>query len=440
MSSLFKIRVNLAKFWKPANLRTSICVLLLLVVLSGPASFGFYFVLYGYLPSPFFYDKWDTLMDFFHPLFWAMREGRYSIWSSVYPPINFLLLKALAWISSGGVQFSNAFSLRENAAELAAFIILIYATAPAFVVTRDYWSEFTKTEKLLIYLICITSTPFLFALERGNLVILCILVLPFIISGSSNTKAFAIAVIVNLKPYFVVFYIYYVLKKQWQPLGISLMASGLIFLLSGVFLDREYYLFFENLLGFTKSETLFSQRALLAMPSSVSAFAHVLVSPAFASSSFIGLIPSPKLAINVVNLAESATFIFMAIALILGRKNLPDRWIFAILLVAITNSGVSVGGYTFIFYLVLVPVFYEMRFRCFYLAILTLIVVPLDLVSLTHNLLESQNVYLTKRITDVEWSLGLGSLVRPILNLLLLIALSFECIAAAKTPLFPKLR
>jgi hypothetical protein len=427
-----EFKAALRKFWKNVCSRTSICFLILLFVLAGPASFGNFFSQHGYLPSPFFYDKRDTFMDFFNPLYWAMREGEYSIWMSVYPPLNFLLLRALAWLSFGSVQFPNPFLLRDNAPELTVIIVLIFAAAPAFVITRDYWREFTKLQKILLYLIYITSTPFLFSLERGNLIILCMLALPFVLAGSPSKKAIAIAILVNLKPYFIVFYFYYILKKKWRGLSASLIACGLIFFLSGLFFGQEHYLFFENLLNFSKSENTFSQHALLAMPSSVSAFAHVLASPAFESSTFVALIPYPKLAITLITVIKGTALTFAFVVLILGRDKLCNRWIFAVLIVMITNSGISVGGYTFIFYLVLVPVFFEMKLRYYYMIILIFIALPLDLFALMHHTFESQAVYLTKQTMSTEWSLGLGTLIRPIFNLLLLIALSFECVLVSK--------
>jgi hypothetical protein len=421
---------------KSLTLRAFVLLTILAVVLVGVASFASDFYLNGYLPSPFVHDKWDTFMDFFHPLFWAIHEGRYSEWSSVYPPLNFLLLKALALIAISNDEYANAFLLRENATALPMLIVLFYALVPAFVVTRDYWKPFSKVEKLLIYLIYIGSTPLLFSLERGNLIIFSLLVLPFVMSGSVNLRAIAIGILVNLKPYFALLYIFYLLKGQWRSLNISMLAGALFFLLAGLILDREYYRLFENLLGFSQSQNLFSPREVLAMPSSVSAFSYVLALPAFAGSSFSELIPQPTLVATLINAFKWAVLMFAVVSLILARRVLPDRWICSVLLAMVTNLGVSVGGYTLILYLVFVPIFFEMRFRYFYYMVLTLLVIPLDMISLKHDLLGLQDVYLTQQTTNVEWSLGLGSFLRPILNLFLLAALSCECILAFKNNLF----
>jgi hypothetical protein len=420
---------------KTLTLRTSVLLAILAVVMVGVASFVSDFYSNGYLPSPFVYDKWDTFMDFFHPLFWAIHEGRYSEWSSVYPPLNFLLLKALAFIFIGSDEYTSAFMLRENATAFPILIVFLYAVVPAFVVTRDYWQRFSRAEKFLIYLIYVGSTPLLFSLERGNLVVFALLILPFVFDGSVSKRAIAIGILVNLKAYFAVLYIAYVLKGQWRSLYISLLVGALIFLWSGLFLDREYYLLFKNLLGFSQSQNLFSPREVLSMPSSVSAFSYVLALPTFAGSSLSELIHQPILAASLLNSLKWAALIFAVLALIKGRSILSDQWIFGVLIVLITNLGVSVGGYTLIFYLVLVPIFCEMRLRYFYYLVLALLVLPLDLISIKNDVLGTQTVYITQQITTVEWSLGLGSLMRPVLNFLLVIALSVECIMELKNNL-----
>ena len=37
------------------------------------------------LPTPFFYDKSDSFMDFFHTNYWAFNDSRYTDWSAIYP-------------------------------------------------------------------------------------------------------------------------------------------------------------------------------------------------------------------------------------------------------------------------------------------------------------------------------------------------------------------
>ena len=54
------------------------------------AILGIKSVIQGTFQLPFSYDKSDTFMDFFHPLYWSNDSGLYTVWGSVYPPLNFL--------------------------------------------------------------------------------------------------------------------------------------------------------------------------------------------------------------------------------------------------------------------------------------------------------------------------------------------------------------
>jgi hypothetical protein len=55
-----------------------------------------YYIFYiGYLPSPFVADKNNTLMDFYNPLFWVIKDGFYTTFNSIYPALNYFFLRYL---------------------------------------------------------------------------------------------------------------------------------------------------------------------------------------------------------------------------------------------------------------------------------------------------------------------------------------------------------
>jgi hypothetical protein len=92
-----------------------------------------YFADNGYLPSPFVFDKSDSFMDLFHPMWWASNEGRYTEWASVYPPLNFILLNIVKWISLGGASFSDSFALRDAGYSIKVIFIFLYLLTPIIV-------------------------------------------------------------------------------------------------------------------------------------------------------------------------------------------------------------------------------------------------------------------------------------------------------------------
>jgi len=86
---------NITKNHSSPNEYNLVLVLILIINALGLAYYISHVIEYGYLPSPFVYDKSDTFMDLFNTMYWAYYEGRYTDWGSVYPPLGFLFLKII---------------------------------------------------------------------------------------------------------------------------------------------------------------------------------------------------------------------------------------------------------------------------------------------------------------------------------------------------------
>jgi hypothetical protein len=395
------------------------------------AYYLFFLISHGYLPTPFIYDKFDTFMDLFNTMDWGSRDDRYTVWKSVYPPLSFLFVNALHWLLIGahGIEM-NSILLREEGMGVILFFVASYLFIPAFVVTREYWKAFSIPEKILIYFIGITSTPMLFALERGNLVIFALLFLPLLFTRSAYSRLAALAMLVNLKPYFILLFLVYVIKRQWNNLAVALGMAGGLYLLTSVILDSDLLALPGNLIGFSQN-ALFSYREVLAMPSSVSALSYVLESymPQQGGFSRLAWLPvDPALIGASLDVMKWAVQAWTIVVLARVGKALSTDVLLAMLLVMITNMGMSVGGYTLIFYFALLPVFSGMRLRWGYLAIIALMSLPLDLLTLARDTKPPQRgpFYFSGVRWNVEWTLGAGSVVRPLLNLLLLALMAWE--------------
>ncbi len=115
--------------------------------------------------------------------------------------------------------------------------------------------------------------------------------------------------------------------------------------------------------------------------------------------------------------------------LIVRSLKIRDAEIFSLLVVATTNLGIWVGGYTIILYIVLIPVFIKMRARWLYISLLALMAMPLDMIPLMGEPIGVQYSYLSDSYINIQWTLGLGSVIRPVLNILLLVILSCEFLA-----------
>ena len=400
-----------------------------LALILGIQILGFSFCLWfltrhGYLPL-FTQNKYDSFMDFFHPLYWADNDGRYTIWKSVYPPLNFIFLKLVKLAFLGSAIFSDSFAIRASAFPVVLFVLFSYLIAPILVLRTKLWDSFTGAEKTLLYFIVILSTPMLFALERGNLIIYTLIFLPLVLSHSGLVRAVSIAVLINLKPYLALLLFYYLVRRNWKQFWLCTLLSGMLFAITGILLDHNFLLFFSNIFSWSQDNAILSVKEIMAMPSSISAFSYVFNNETIQHTKF-GYFLNLHAIANVISAIKWFVLAWVFVALYNKHNRLSDTQIFAILLVAISNLGVWVGGYSLIFYITLLPVFLTMRLRNIYCIILILLFAPLDFIPLAKESIGEQYSYLTNAMVDVRWTLGMGSVLRPILNFMLMVTLLYE--------------
>ncbi len=365
-------------------------------------------------------------MDLFNPMFWADDSGRYTTWGSVYPPLNFLFLKSARWLLFGDLRQADGFALRDIARPMIPWILLAYGAATLFIFRQDLWRGFTDFQKALLFVACTLSPPMLFTIERGNLIIFALGFLALAFARPGWARAFAIGVLINIKPYFALYLVALALTRRPKELVACTMVAGVIFLFSGIVLDDRFLTFIPNILQFSQENVLFSAREILSLPSSISAFTYVLQT--YFSQG--GTLSVAGIGIEtMISLIEAAKWIGIAglfSSLALAGRHIPEDFALAAMTVAITNLGVWVGGYSFIFYFVLIPIFLRMAYWKLYLVLITLILLPIDVITILRDNIGDQYAYLSGATVSVDWQLGLGAIARPAVNFCMLLAISFE--------------
>lgn len=401
-----------------------------LALILGIQALGFLFCLWflskhGYWPI-FTQYKFDTLMDFFNPLYWSDNDGRYTVWHSVYPPLSFIFFKVVKLTFLGSTAFADQVALRASAFPVVLFFLFSYLIAPIIVLKTKVWNSFSGADKALLYFIIILSAPMLFALERGNIIVYTLFFLAFALSGSGLIRVFSIAVLINLKPYLALLLLYYLIKHNWKDFWLCSALSSVLFVFSGMLLDSNFWLFFSNIFMFSQSDEILSVKEVMALPSSISAFSYVFNHAAILHITKYSYIFNLHAIANLISFINWLAVAWLFVTLYRKHSYLSDTQVFAILLVIITNFGVWVGGYSLIFYITLLPVFLTFKLRNLYCVILLLIFAPLDIIPLSKETLGEQYSYLTNSIVDVQWTLGLGAVFRPILNFMLMVTLLYE--------------
>ncbi len=375
----------------------------------------------GYLPSPFFINKSDTLMDLFNPMSWVDDDDRYTLWRSVYPPLNFLILGIFKTVGGSSIFENNPYELRAQNIISQIVFLLIYITVPIVILSMRYYSFFKKQTKILIYIIFITGIPALYALERGNLIVIALPFIALSLSGSVVGRISGLATLINLKPYFLILGFLIFFRKYWAESLFSIIIATILFFASGLLLgDENYLLIFENLSNFdNKTQTGFLD--LHDLRFNLLGFSNENI------QALLTLTQEQNLNSEYIYNLTKISYLLIGIILILialKRNVISIQQIYTILYIVLLNITGKIGGYSLIIYFCLLPIIASFRFATIYLVLITLINAPIEIF---FNIAESvidytyqpkfSVVYLGgEMVTQITAKLSLGTLLRPLLN------------------------
>lgn len=360
-------------------------------------------------------------MDLYNTLWWAGDDRRYIGWGSIYPPINFLFLDALKAAFYGEADIADSLTMRDISILPALVVCALHLVAPAFVVFSNAWKEILLSGKWCILTFTLLSSPLLFSMERGNLIIIALFFLAFVFNPSAVGRVIAVAILINIKPYFAFLLIGFLFSRRWDRFLASTCLAGAIFLFSGLLTDLNFPIFILNLVSYSQNETVLSGREVLAFPSSVSAFSYVInlaiknsAQLAFPSDLYLG-------AASLVEAAKLSTIAVVLAMLAFKGRRITEERIMAILIIVIVNLGIWVGGYSQIFYLACLPALFQSRFKSLFLLGFTVIALPLDMLVLQAENLGPVFSFASSTIVDLQWQLGAGTFLRPAINFILML-------------------
>lgn len=210
------------------------------------------------ISSFFFHDSLDSGMDFFHSLEYVNRRSPYADMNTLYPPLANLFFWVLLRIfvpdpirNSWLYDFTESISMRGTSLDLrtaqSTFIIYILFVVFMSCVIFGYICNFLqiKHNKQKVALACIFSYGYLYALERGNVIILCFLLLLVFLKNrnsedrlSRELSLIALAVAAGLKLYPALFGIILLRDKNWKA-AIRAIIYGILSLILPCFFFKE---------------------------------------------------------------------------------------------------------------------------------------------------------------------------------------------------------
>ena len=358
-------------------------------------------------------------MDFFNPLFWVDQSGIYTDWKSVYPPLNFLILKIYKELLFVKVDsYVNPFELRSLLTSDIKFVVLSYITLLIVTVEIAFKGIASLPYRVLIIITTLFSSYCLFSLERGNLIFFSFLILAiYVYSKTELVKAFSFAILVNLKPYFLIIYLIRLIdyKNAVQNnkfLFLAPLFSVLVFVITGLILGQEFYMLPLNIIGFSIKKGLLSPSEVLTLPTSLTAISFL--------AKLIVEFKIPTIFSTIIKLALFF-YLFKLLRQVYQKQCSADELVI-IAIIFITNYSVNSGPYAALFYLPIIGILFRMQeFKLLALIVIMLYGGALDLIPVYHFQGSNIEIFLTDRFIQVEPFLTLGTLIRPIINFMVLI-------------------
>jgi hypothetical protein len=363
----------------------------------------------GYLPTPFFYDKLDTLMDFFNVQYWVYDKGRYTEWKSIYTPFSFWLVSFFPYSDNG----YEPLILRQ---EGIFYLIGLYVIATVLIL---YFQLKTIMYSNKILLIMLLTMPFLFTLERGNLLFITLL---FLLISSLNYKKLWIfsifmAMAISLKIYLIALLFIPLLNLHFSRIILTLLLALFINLISANILgESNWWLFISNILEFSSDPrhyewsyfTYSYQNILLAFTElnpkykDIGAWSHILT----LLTTFIFF-----LFVSIKYLLSSSSF-----------RNEKRNTLFLLLIMLIMIVVKNSGGYVFI---LLFPFLSSIIFNRVSLYILLLLLLPIEIPFMTLDTITHES-FISGQQVEVSRDVTSGMILRPLLFLILYYMISIN--------------
>jgi hypothetical protein len=250
--------------------------------------------------------------------------------------------------------------------------------------------------------------------------------------ATENTllKAITFALLVNIKPYFIILLIEYlnIYKFDLKIISKIIITSILMFLLTSLMAGLDIIAFIGNYSNFG-SRVNFSNDGLLAFPNTFESIAQ-LIKLIFKNNEYANHRDILILPFKILKIIVPLTFLFVLLVMPLKMQTLK---VSAILLIG--NFSHITSGYIYLIYILIVPfLMREVELRKGIYLLLIIFVLPLDCVRMSGfsaNFVFVNSYLGGVEIYNADFWIGIGTLVRPISNFILM-CLMFKYIITSK--------
>lgn len=167
-------------------------------------------------PAGFIYNNFNLFMDFFNTAYFSYFGNPYQGWKTVYLPLNFALLEIFEPFLDTG-KWQNLIAINQNDIEQQSWIsrftllegnrlffpsLAIVCAILTVKLTRPTNDDLNWHWRSLFFLLILISKPFLFCVERGNLLILAMPLMAWLARPQTdNIRSLCLALLLSLKIY-----------------------------------------------------------------------------------------------------------------------------------------------------------------------------------------------------------------------------------------------
>lgn len=191
----------------------------------------FFLATEGFLPQPFFYEPSDTYMDWFNTAYWAYDGGAYDYWKTIYPPLSFVFLK----IFTNSMCYPETFYLASRDCDWSGIIVLHVIYLINIILIAVTFTKIDKKTALPRAIALAMGLPMLYALERGNLLLVTF---TFLLLGyapllrHARLRWIAVGLAINFKVYLIASLFPQLLRRRWTWFEGGLMTTLLLYLVT----------------------------------------------------------------------------------------------------------------------------------------------------------------------------------------------------------------
>lgn len=383
----------------------------------------------GYAVQPFIYNTFDTFMDWYNTAYWAWRPHEaFANWGTVYPPASFVFLR----LATSGQCYAGEPLVARNCDWIGLCSLLGTYVMAVVCVARLYWKVDRTTAPMRTVAIAL-GLPLIFALERGNLIIITLV---FVLLGftpliaSARLRWLSAAAAINFKIYLIAGLAGFLAKRKWLALETTTIFTAMIYAATWTIfgagspaeLIADLHAFAEGSLTHTWQDVYYAS-TLSSLERLVTQTPGIIKLIGTTIPEFIGAAVPPMV-------LTTQGLVIAAILASFVRPASAPAWRVTALGIGLAITTSEAGGYTHL--LVLALVFLEpwrggLRIAALVCAYILSIPYDIMIAYISHT---DQYSWWVNTQVPADFGLAYGNLLRPVLMLLILCFLSLDTLRA----------